>query len=501
MKFEIHGTQILVEIRNRSFLSRRIPIFSSPKEWESMDFSRIWKMKKGKGEKLTNPKNQESCWKQESMESKNLVENRNPKNPRILLKTGIEVFSQEDSNIFRRNENPWISLFLESEKGKREKLTKSKEPKNQNPHPFQRKNPNTSWKGIELGIRRSDKGFLSRRFGYFPKEWESIDFSLFGKWKREKGKWEIDKIPKSKEPRIFMKFENHGIQILDEIRNRSFLSRRFPIFSSPRNENPWISLEFGKWKRKKREIDKSKNPHPFQRKNPNTSWKGIRYSKVKKIPNISPPRNGNPSISLFLENGKWKMGNWQIQRTKNLHEIRKPWNPRIQESKNPNPWKSMFSLEFEKNKREKKERREKKHSHSLESKKEPRIFMKSEIHVFLSRRIRIFPQGMENHGFLSFWKGKKGKWEIDKIPKSQETTKNLHENRNRNSSWKGIRYSKVNKGFLSRRFRIFSSQGMENHPFLSFRKWTKERKKNREKFPIPNSQFPRKNPNTSWKVN
>jgi len=78
------------------------------------------------------------------MESKNLVENRNPKNPRILLKTGIEVFSQEDSNIFRRNENPWISLFLESEKGKREKLTKSKEPKNQNPHPFQRKNPNTS---------------------------------------------------------------------------------------------------------------------------------------------------------------------------------------------------------------------------------------------------------------------------------------------------------------------------------------------------------------------
>jgi hypothetical protein len=36
---------------------------------------------------------------------------------------------------------------------------------------------------------------------------ESIDFSLFGKGKRENGK-----LTKSKEPRIFMKTEIHGIQ-------------------------------------------------------------------------------------------------------------------------------------------------------------------------------------------------------------------------------------------------------------------------------------------------
>jgi hypothetical protein len=86
---------------------------------------------------------------------------------------------------------------------------------------------------------------------------------FFGKGKREKR--EIDK---SKEPRILMKFENHGIeesnQILVEIRNPCFLSRRIPIFSEGMRIHGFLSF----WKRKKGKGKREKNRIPNSQSHP-----------------------------------------------------------------------------------------------------------------------------------------------------------------------------------------------------------------------------------------
>jgi len=131
-----------------------------------------------------------------------------------LMKFEIEVFSQEDSQYFPP-QGMRIHGFLsnlESEKGKREKLTNPK-------IPIHSKERIQILHEKGLGIRRS------RRFPIFPPQGMEIHrFLSF--WKMENGKWEIDK---SKEPRIFMKFENHGIQEsknprIQILENRCFLS-------------------------------------------------------------------------------------------------------------------------------------------------------------------------------------------------------------------------------------------------------------------------------------
>jgi hypothetical protein len=113
-----------------------------------------WEKEKGKRKKRENPNSQNPKSKERIQI---LDENRNP------------VFSQEEFQYFHQGmENHRFLSFW-----KREKREKPEFPQKKQSQILHEKG---------LGIGRSSNGFLSRRIPIFPpKEWKSIDFSLFGK--------------------------------------------------------------------------------------------------------------------------------------------------------------------------------------------------------------------------------------------------------------------------------------------------------------------------------
>jgi len=84
--------------------------------------------------------------------------------------------------------------------------------------------------------------FSQEESEYFPKEWKTMDFSLFGKGKRENGKLTKSQNPK-KQPRTFMKTET---EILHE--KELGIRRSIKVFSQEDSEyfhpKEWKTIHF-----------------------------------------------------------------------------------------------------------------------------------------------------------------------------------------------------------------------------------------------------------------